>query len=271
MIIGIAGKKQAGKNTVANIMHGIFLKKNGMISDFNIDWRGRLYVFTTNINGEQGWGEFDISRKDEEFLGWADNNMHPYIKLYSFADTLKLIAVNLFKIPEESVYGTDEQKNQLQEHLLWENMPGVICYPNYVECGNATHGDIDPNNIGLITHKTGSMTAREFLQYFGTNIMRKIFEPIWVEDTIRRIKLEQSLISVIADVRFENEANAIIENGGKLMKLTRNISNDNHSSETSLDNYPDKNYDFIIDNSDKNFTIENLTQEIKTIFEKIKC
>ena len=49
--------------------------------------------------------------------------MWPYVKLYSFADELKRICVELFNIPYECVYGTDEQKNQPQEHLLWDNMP----------------------------------------------------------------------------------------------------------------------------------------------------
>lgn len=143
-IIAFAGKKQSGKNTCANILHGLVLRQKKMIVDFNIDWRGRLYVFTSNANGEQGWGEFDISRKDEEFVQWAEYNMYPYIKLYSFADSLKEIAVNLFQIPPECVYGTDEQKNQLQKHLLWENMPGItttnIFSHGYLDAGCEAFG-----------------------------------------------------------------------------------------------------------------------------------
>ena len=36
-ILGISGKKQAGKNTVANIIHGTVLKENGLIKDWNVD------------------------------------------------------------------------------------------------------------------------------------------------------------------------------------------------------------------------------------------
>jgi ABC-type polysaccharide/polyol phosphate transport system ATPase subunit len=34
MILGISGRKQAGKNTTANILHGIVLKEQGFIKDW---------------------------------------------------------------------------------------------------------------------------------------------------------------------------------------------------------------------------------------------
>ena len=33
MILGISGRKQAGKNTVANILHGVILKDRELIKD----------------------------------------------------------------------------------------------------------------------------------------------------------------------------------------------------------------------------------------------
>ena len=63
MILGISGRKQAGKNTTANILHGIVLKEQGFINDWNIDALGHL-----NILNEDGWGYFDVTRKDEQFV-----------------------------------------------------------------------------------------------------------------------------------------------------------------------------------------------------------
>ena len=120
-ILGISGRKQAGKNTTANILHGVVLKRLNNIEDWNIGGSGELLVQT-----EGGWGEFDVTRQDRAFSEYAEYNMWPFVKLYSFADELKRICIELFNIPYECVFGTDEQKNQPQEHLLWENMPKAI-------------------------------------------------------------------------------------------------------------------------------------------------
>jgi hypothetical protein len=244
MIIGLCGKKQSGKNTVSNIFHGIYLKSHSMVKDFNISGDGKLYVCGESFS----WGEFDVTRTDEEFLIWAEQNMHPYIKNYSFADPLKIICHTLFGLTKEQCWGNDNQKNTIVQHLLWENMP-VLC-------------------SGMKYHNPGPMTAREFLQYFATEIMRAIYEPIWVNATINKIKQEKSSISIITDVRFLNEIESIRNSGGVLIKLTRDINKDSHSSENSLNGY-DK-YDYIIDNNKENFTVEDLIEESKKIYQKIR-
>jgi len=126
MILGISGRKQSGKNTVANALHGLVLKDIGAIKGWNTGKDGELMILTEDSGGSEGWGEFDISRKDPAFIEYADLNMWPHVKLYSFADSLKWICHRLFNIPQECVWGTDKQKNQPQEHLLWENMPKAI-------------------------------------------------------------------------------------------------------------------------------------------------
>jgi hypothetical protein len=67
-IIGISGRKQAGKNTVANIIHGIVLKKQELIEDWNIGKNGELLILTSDSDGVTAWGEFDVSRKDDGFI-----------------------------------------------------------------------------------------------------------------------------------------------------------------------------------------------------------
>jgi hypothetical protein len=294
MIIGISGRKQAGKNTVANILHGIILKQIQAIEDWNIGANGELNVLTTNANGESGWGIFDVSRKDNAFVQYAEHNMWPYVKLYSFADTLKWMCTDLFDIPYECVWGTNEQKNQPQEHLLWENMPGVITPENAWKIfhtfnrwnyHNLTQEEINildekikiqfspqdfnPYNPtwcvfpdkGIFVHRSGPMTAREFMQYMGTDLMRKMYEPIWVNACIKKIQREQSILAIVADVRFPNEANAIAQAGGTLLRLTRNILDDNHESETALDDYPFTN---IIKND--NESIYELMTKVKSLY-----
>tara|TARA_R110000868_G_scaffold18531_6_gene81328 strand:+ start:1796 stop:2542 length:747 start_codon:yes stop_codon:yes gene_type:complete len=239
-IIGISGRKQAGKNTVANFINGRILKEHEMIDNFTINSSGQLEIKTSDQIGHKGWGVFDITRKDMEFLNYAEKELWPYVKLYHFADSLKELSINLFNINSTKVYGTDEQKNTITE-IKWENMPEY--------------------NGG----KTGNMTIREFLQHFGTNVMRKIKNDIWVSDTIKRILFEDSQVAIIPDVRFPNEVDAIKENGGIVLRLTRDIYRDGHKCEASLDkeNFDWSKFDHIIDNNDCN--IESLCKSLNEI------
>lgn len=244
-IIGISGRKQAGKNTVANILHGIVLKEQALIEDWNIGKNGQLLILTSDSDGVTAWGEFDVSRKDDAFIEYAELHMWPFVKLYSFADSLKWICTELFNIPYECVWGTNNQKNKIQNHLLWENMPGIEITNSY------------------ILNKNGPMTSREFMQYFGTNVMRKIYEPIWINSCINKIKKEGPELAIIADVRFANEIKELKRAGGIALRLTRNIFNDNHECESALDadNFDWTNFDHIIDN--KEMSIDALCNHVK--------
>jgi hypothetical protein len=238
-IIGISGRKQAGKNTVANIMHGICLKNQDLVQDWAVGSNGELIILTSNDKGVTAWGEFDVSRKDSSFIEYAELQMWPFIKLYSFADSLKKICTDLFEIPYECVWGTNKQKDKKQSHLKWANMPGC-------------------------EKKRGCMTSREFMQFFGTEIMRKIHEPIWINSCIKKIQQEQSEISVIADVRFPNEVKAIQEAGGIVIRLDRDMFHSDHPSEVALDEnvFNWSKFDEVISN--KKMSIDELCHNIKT-------
>lgn len=242
MILGIAGKKQSGKNTTANILHGLVLLEKGMIKDFNIDNNGKLFILTSDNNGVEDWGEFDITRKDKQFVEWAEYNMWPYVKLYSFADNLKAICMDLFNIPFSCLYGTDDEKNQIQQHLLWENMPEST--------------------------KSGPMTAREFMQFLGTEVMRKMYLNVWVSSALNRIQREDSELAIIADARFPNEIDEVINRGGKVIKLNRNVFNDQHASEIALDTYNECKFTAVINNKDS--SIEDLIRDIKETYKQIR-
>jgi hypothetical protein len=276
MILGFSGRKQAGKNTVANIFHGIVLEQQGLILDWKVNKNGKLIVKTKDSNQQEGWGEFAIDRKDPDFVEYAHYNMWPHVKLYSFADELKYLCVELFDIPQECVYGTDKQKNQVQEHLLWENMPGVMTPTEW----SMRQGGVEKSTVHFLVNaagytqhpeqfniqlREGPMTAREFMQFLGTDVMRKMYEPVWVKSCINKIQQEQSGLAIIADVRFPNEAKAIEDAGGLVVRLTRQLFDDNHSSELALDDYPFK---YMIENQDIN--IEQLVDKVKDFYEQIQ-
>ena len=262
MILGISGKKQAGKTTISNIIHGDILLKQGLILDYSVNNLGKLLIKTTNAKGTEGWGEFDIERKDEEFIQYAHYNMWPFVKAYNFADSLKDMCINLFGFTYEQAYGTNDQKNQLQEHLLWENMPGVISKSDAFYLENGGH-------LPLTIHDPGPMTAREFMQFFGTDIMRKIHNNVWANACINKITKEGSDLAIIADVRFPNEVEAINKAGGKVLRLERNVHEDDHHSETALDvdNYAHSNFWHVLDN--REMTIQDTITEVKSLLEQI--
>lgn len=239
-IIGISGRKQAGKNTAANYINGKILQDLKMVEDFYIDNNGQLVIKTTNSSGQSDFGIFDVTRKDETFVQYAERELWPYIKVYHFADPLKEMSVDLFNLNPENIYGNDEQKNQSTD-LIWENMP---CNPS---------------------NKEGKITYREFLEYFGTTIIRKIYYDVWAKFTIKRINRENSSIAIIPDVRFPNEVLAIKAAGGKVIRLTRDKFNSNAEAESALDKdvFDWSQFDAVIENND--ISIKELCEELNKI------
>jgi hypothetical protein len=249
-ILAFSGKKQSGKSTSSNFIHGYQLRAFGIIENFAITDKGELLIKSKN---EDGYGLLDAKREDDEFAEWAIYNMWPYIKSYSLAAPLKTIATELFDINPENVYGTNEQKNEKIEHLRWENMPGVV-----TESWLLNQLEEDFPTLGLKYHKPGPMTAREFMQFLGTDVMRKMYDNVWCGALIKTVKHQSPLLAVVDDVRFENEVKAIQDAGGKVIRLTRSENSDDHPSETGLDNY--NNFDGVIEN--ENLEIQETNKEI---------
>tara|TARA_B100000676_G_scaffold141614_1_gene140304 strand:- start:72427 stop:73314 length:888 start_codon:yes stop_codon:yes gene_type:complete len=238
-ILAFSGTKQSGKTTCSNFLHGYQMACHGIVEDFQIA-DGDLVV-TTNIIDEQGREEkgnavLDVSRTDLQFSEWAIYSMWPYVKKYSFAAPLKEIATGLFGLSHEQCYGTDSQKNTLT-NIKWGDLPLKI------------------NNKKKRNKK---MTAREFLQYFGTDVCRKIYDNIWVDRCIADIKFENPLLSIVDDCRFPNEADAIQRAGGKVIRLTRSPHQDSHASESALSEWD--NFDAVIDN--EGMTIHESCKEL---------
>ena len=112
---------------------------------------------------------------------------------------------------------------------------------------------------------------KEHLGYFKT---KEEAEKIYLEEYH---KIEKDLISkseklhfknhcwIISDVRFRNEAQAIKDRGGILIRTIRESDyKSDHPSETSLDNW--KEWDYVIDN---NGSMEDLQEKVKTILNNV--
>lgn len=248
-IVCLAGAKESGKTTAANFLHGHLLKLNEVIREYDITKAGELKVNTHYIqDGEvkEDMGVLDLSRKDDLYVQYADKMIWPYVKMYNFADALKELCITMFDISHEQAYGS--YKNSLTK-LKWENMPGVITPEDakslFLKYDEPLR-DEDFTEIGLLVHKPGFMTAREVLQFVGTDIFRRMYEPVWVNLLMNKIKMDSPLVAVIADCRFDNEAKAVKDEGGTIVRLTRRPTRDKHASEDGFKEFTD--FDLILDN-----------------------
>lgn len=129
---------------------------------------------------------------------------------------------------------------------------------------------LNDNNKPVYLEEWG-MNVRELLQKVGTDCFRdNLDKNIWVKSLFSEYKHCKSKW-IITDVRFENEVNRIKENGGIVIRVTGNYPNyiktsdDNHPSETALDNYKD--FDYYINNDG---TLENLNEKIQNLVQDIK-
>lgn len=254
-VIAFAGKAQSGKTTCSNYVHGYLMKQNLVVEDFKINDLGQLVV-TALFRDEEGnpkkdMGVLDLSQKTPEFEAYASHAIWPIVKGYNFADTLKEVCMAVLGLTHEQCYGTNDDKNSLTD-LRWENMPGVV---ERLEDKYGNSGE----DYGLFTHTPGLMTAREVLQYVGTEIFRKMKQSVWVDSVFNQIEFEQPQIATIADCRFKNEAEAVKQRGGFVVHLLRNSDSDNsHASENDLVGWDG--FDYVIDN--RNLSIQESNLEL---------
>lgn len=135
------------------------------------------------------------------------------VSFFSFAYRLKQAVMLIFNLSWDDV-NTDKGKEKILPHF---------------------------NNINV----------REVLQKFGTEVGRSIYKDIWVWNTMNDIELVEANVAFITDMRFPNEYQAVKDAGGLVVRTQRDnysISENEHSSETSLDNIQDWNFTSIANN-----------------------
>ena len=151
--------------------------------------------------------------------------------------------------------GKDTLASKMVERLGYERrafgdiMREILFAVNPIIIGSPSDGYYHPMRLANIVRMRGwELTkqipeVRELMQRLGTEAGRSILgENIWV-DALFREPLSAPL--VVSDVRFQNEADAIRERGGIIVRVVRNGVNatNGHSSEhTKIE------YDFCINN-----------------------
>lgn len=198
-IIAISGKKQSGKSTLAEFLRHYLNSKDRF--SFN------------NYFYDQNTLELNLNFFENKSYVIKPETITENVSVHSFADSLKTFCTNVMSLSLNQVYGSDIEKNSLTPYR-WEKIPKEI-----------SNG------------RTGFMTAREVMQFVGTNIMRNMFdENIWVNACINDIKSKNKPYAIIADLRFPSEYNAVLKENGIVVRLTRTpFPDDKHESETALD------------------------------------
>jgi hypothetical protein len=233
-IIAFAGKKQSGKNTACNFILALKIAELGISKSTRLSKKGEIEI--TDILNEciDGKAWFPFRPPYVDVANLFDNELGKFIKVYAFADKLKRLSVELLGLKEEWVFGTDEQKNT-PTHITWDQIP---------------------NNIE--SSSNGPMTAREVLQFVGTDMFRGLDPSIWINACMRQIEQESPEIALISDVRFENEVHAIQDKGGFVIGLKRNPYKeaDQHASETHIEKCLDI-CNLVIDNTNISIPEQN--------------
>ena len=185
------------------------------------------------VSGKKKSGKDTVANYLKEKFGYT---------IYHYADPLKEFCRDLLGLDEKLLWGTDEDKNT-STNYKFEDLYNIA-----TRLINPTEDFEFQEHINNMMPDNSSkyMTYREVLQYFGTEVFRAFNKNIWVDTTFRKIQRDNCKLAVIADVRFEDEVEAILNRNGDVIRLLRNSGKvDEHKSEKALDSY---NFKKIIDN-----------------------
>jgi len=241
-IIGLSGKKQSGKTTTANWIIGQQMVNMDMVSWVRIDRLGRLVVPSV-VNDEVVEGIFDPQSHDPNVEMLLAQYIWPVVKLYSFADILKMAAAAIFGLQPEQVNGTNAQKDAPTKYK-WSMFKGFLLPKTQKQYAK----EIAAND---------NMSSRHILQVMGTDIFRRIYGNVWVDACLKNIKDDGPELAIVTDCRFPNEVEGIQKAGGKVIRFLRApfAGQDEHESETALDNYTG--FDHIFDNRELSIAEQN--------------
>jgi hypothetical protein len=163
-----------------------------------------------------------------EFLAGAMNKgaYPPYIMM-AFANELKLKCQEAFDLTWEQLWGDDKEKYDERYPKSRGALPFCV--------GNRDDGK------GLeVLEERKHWTAREIMQDFGA-FYRTIDNEFWVKNLFRVAEDKEYSNAIITDVRYINEADFIVDNGGYVIRVDREnkdtVHNEQHPSEVELDGY----------------------------------
>lgn len=280
MIIGLSGHIGSGKDTVGMILQALTMEGIGT------RWKSEPLEYVKAYEGRPNLKG-----------GW---------EIKKFAEKLKQIASQLTGIPREKFEDQEFKKTFLgpewdQWRVTWKHGdegPGSETFKTKELAEKFIEDSFEDSleevvEAGLLTFER--MTVREFLQKLGTEGLRNgLHTNVWVNalfaDYKRKTQMGPDSFDsptasgdypnwIITDVRFPNEAQAIKELGGVVVRIERGFDELDlgpvqlhierqphtlHPSETALDNWS---FDYVINNKG---TLEQLLEATKTLLNNIQ-
>lgn len=238
MIIAISGKIGSGKDTVGEIIRTIaYMNKVGI--PYSLE--------AVRYNMIEG-------NRDEEDVEW---------KTKKFADKLKQIVCLLTGCNREDLESQEFKRLPLSSE--WD-------YVGEYDKKHPSHYSNDSAYKADPARFTKQYTYRDVLQLIGTELFRNLLhQNVWVNalfSDYKPYKIPNRMTKefpkwIITDCRFPNEARAVKEHGGLLIRIKRTqwlkegtLHVFEHPSETALDNY---NFDFVFDNDGSIDDLINMT------------
>ena len=246
-LLAVHGKSQSGKSSLCNYIMGLEMQKLGIIDRFDVDETGKLLVnhdgFTddSGVVFPAGMGPFDFERRDPEFLTYCAQVIWPHCRIFSFAESLKWLAVNMLRVEPRLVYGSDDDKNSFTQYS-YADITAIL-----------------PDRRATIHIKTPDkkLSGRQLLQYFG-DVLRHLNNQCFIDVTMTQINESMTSLSLVSDCRRVDEIKRIRAGGGKVIHLTKKKTvPDNHNTERDTDGLKiAEHVDAVIDNA-------KMTQEEK--------
>lgn len=246
-IIGIAGKKNSGKDTVASMINYIFAK--GITAATYRDW---LMCRES----------YDATYKH---------------RIIHFADALKDCLSIIYHIPRQ-YFDNREYKDNMYYNLRTGEF---IRKEKVTQRGDHYFViDIETLNYSSIRKQIESydkllplITIRTLMQYFGTNLCREYLQSdIWIKATMAKASdiCLANRLCLIPDVRFTNEATAIQTKTSSLYGGVIMVRRDNNGSDNDVDYHSSEIVTFSTDYSiDNNGTTMDLFYKVIEICQKI--
>lgn len=126
------------------------------------------------------------------------------VRQIAFADPLKHVVHHMFDVPLEDCY--TEKGKASKTWYTWAD-----CRPAVEEAKHA--------GLRIDGGLRSPMSVRDLLQWVGTDLVRGCWnDQHWILLAERRIKSATEEIVIVTDVRFQNEANAVMGLGGTILR-----------------------------------------------------
>jgi hypothetical protein len=190
-----------------------------------------------------------------------------------------LKCTNVGNVPiEEAIKDYEYHEWWLEDQSEWEikkyagKLKDIASHLTGIAIEDFEDQEFKKKNLGTEWNVHGMpMTVREFLQKLGTDALRDgLHSNVWVNALFADYKCVPADRApngwdcdnwIITDVRFPNEAKAIKDRGGIIIRVDRpGVSAvNNHPSETSLDTW---NFDYKLVNNSDIFTLKSSVKQV---------